>query len=79
MRCELEGGWAVQVIAATNPKGKYNASDSIAINTTLASPLLSRFDVVFVLRDTQNEQASAQQRPSLSAFNCAQIAACALS
>jgi DNA helicase MCM9 len=42
------------IIAATNPKGKYNASDSMSINTTLASPLLSRFDVVFVLRDTQS-------------------------
>ena len=30
------------VIAATNPKGKYNRADSIAFNTTLASPLLSR-------------------------------------
>jgi DNA helicase MCM9 len=43
------------VIAATNPKGKYSKSDSIALNTTLATPLLSRFDLIFVLRDTQRD------------------------
>lgn len=43
------------VIAATNPKGKYSRSDSVAFNTTLASPLLSRFDMIFVMRDTQRD------------------------
>lgn len=40
------------VIAAANPKhGTYNMSKSVAENLNMAKPILSRFDLVFILRD----------------------------
>jgi len=40
------------VIGATNPKGgQFDMGSSIAVNTGLAPPLLSRFDCLIVLRD----------------------------
>ena len=40
------------VIAAANPKhGSYNMSKSVAENLNMARPILSRFDLVFILRD----------------------------
>eukprot|EP01124_Arcella_intermedia_P031020 TRINITY_DN6905_c0_g1_i9.p1 TRINITY_DN6905_c0_g1~~TRINITY_DN6905_c0_g1_i9.p1 ORF type:complete len:1068 (-),score=370.46 TRINITY_DN6905_c0_g1_i9:42-3245(-) len=44
------------VIAALNPKGcKYDTEESLAVNTALASPLLSRFDLAIVMLDQQDK------------------------
>ncbi|XP_025421479.1 DNA helicase MCM9-like isoform X3 [Sipha flava] len=43
------------VMAAMNPKSKYNLNLSITDNIKVASPLLSRFDLILILIDTKNE------------------------
>jgi DNA helicase MCM8 len=43
------------VIAAANPRdGSYNMSKTVAENLNIAKPVLSRFDLVFILRDRAN-------------------------
>ncbi|KAJ3381019.1 DNA helicase mcm9 [Entophlyctis sp. JEL0112] len=44
------------ILAATNPKGKYDPTQSMEVNVALGSPLLSRFDLILTLLDTQNDE-----------------------
>lgn len=45
------------VIAAANPKqGKYDMSKSVAENLHITTPLLTRFDLVFILRDQADQE-----------------------
>lgn len=43
-------------MAAMNPKSRYNLNLTISDNIKVASPLLSRFDLILILIDTKNDE-----------------------
>lgn len=48
------------VFAALNPKSSIDQDADLSINTALAGPLLSRFDVILLLLDKQDEDWDAR-------------------
>jgi DNA replicative helicase MCM subunit Mcm2 (Cdc46/Mcm family) len=59
--CLLNHPFVLQVLAAANPHyGRYNVKKTISENINLPVALLSRFDLLFLLRDIANHELDMQ-------------------
>jgi DNA helicase MCM8 len=54
------------IIAAANPEtGKYNRNKTVGENLSISKPLLSRFDIIYILQDQANEEQDAHVARSI--------------
>jgi DNA replication licensing factor MCM6 len=48
-------------LAAANPiGGRYDTHKSLKANLNISAPIMSRFDLLFVVRDVNNEEIDAK-------------------
>ncbi|XP_017771643.1 PREDICTED: DNA helicase MCM8-like [Nicrophorus vespilloides] len=68
VRCTLPA--KTSVLAAGNPAGgHYNKAKCVAENLKISAPLLSRFDLIFILMDKPNEQLDMKLSEHVLAFH----------
>jgi DNA helicase MCM8 len=54
------------IIAAANPEtGKYNRNKTVGENLSISKPLLSRFDMIYILQDLANDEQDTHVAKSI--------------
>lgn len=63
------------IIAACNSKGKFEEGETISSNTAIASPLLSRFDLILVMLDRRSKEWDQRLSTAIIEAACGGICA----